>query len=299
MPVDAASVEAAVDTLRTLRDGTRYANRAGQVEAVATGSPQSDAEGSLERDVFISHAGEDKKDVALPIAEALDSAGWTVWLDAYELTVGDRLTQSINAGLASSRFGVVVLSPAFFAKHWPKEELEGLATKEATSGSKVILPVWHQIDERYLAEVAPMLAGRLGVSTTKGIPHVAVELSRALAREQQAKVDPTRHEPIVRSVEVSNEEPMPKVVETSPQALPGSDLARSWLTRFVGTYEGIDAGPGDPVHAVRMRAQEFLDAGPTNEHPPIISRMIAEALPNDRRVATLGQSWDDEERRGL
>ena len=72
------------------------------------------------RDVFISHAGEDKEDVARPIAEALAAAGWSVWLDEYELTVGDRLTRSINVGLASSRFGVVVLSRAFFAKHWPQ-----------------------------------------------------------------------------------------------------------------------------------------------------------------------------------
>ena len=102
-----------------------------------------------------------------------------VWLDEYELGVGDRLTESINAGLASSRFGVVVLSRAFFAKRWPKEELEGLAAKEAATGSKVILPVWHGIDQQYLADVAPTLAGRLGVSTTKGIPRVAQELVRA------------------------------------------------------------------------------------------------------------------------
>ena len=56
-------------------------------------------------------------------------------------------------------------------------------------------------------------------------------------------------------------------------------------------YEGMDAGPGDPVHAVRMKAQEFLDAGATDEHPPIIIKMIAEALPNDPRAATLEQSW--------
>ena len=154
------------------------------------------------RDVFISHAGEDKEDVARPIAEALDAAGWSVWLDEYELTVGDRLTRSINAGLAFSRFGVVVLSRAFFAKRWPQEELEGLAAKEAATGSKVILPVWHGIDEQYLADVAPMLAGRLGVSTTKGIPRIAQELIRALNRERRAPVDAERSEHVVRSIEL-------------------------------------------------------------------------------------------------
>lgn len=56
-------------------------------------------------------------------------------------------------------------------------------------------------------------------------------------------------------------------------------------------YEGMDTGPGDPVHAVRMKAQELLHAGPTDEHPPIIVKMIGEALPNDPRAATLDRSW--------
>ena len=242
------------------------------------------------RDVFISHAGEDKEDVARPIAEALAAAGWSVWLDEYEVTVGDRLTRSINAGLASSRFGVVVLSRAFFAKHWPREELEGLAAKEAATGSKVILPVWHGIDEQYLAAVAPMLAGRLGVSTTKGISYVVHELVRALDRERRTPVDAERTEPVVRSVELGKSE-AGQHVETTLEALHESDSARMWLSRFIEMYEGMDAGPGDPVHAVRMKAQEFLDAGPTDEHPPTIIKMIGQALPNDSRAATLEQSW--------
>ncbi len=262
--------------------------------ASAAPSTRTDGQG---HDIFISHASEDKEDVARPIAEALASAGWRVWLDEYELTVGDRLTESINAGLASSRFGVVVLSRAFFAKRWPREELEGLAAKEAATGSKVILPVWHGIDQQYLADVAPTLAGRVGVSTTKGIPVVAQELVRALSREPQAPVDPEGSEPIVRSLAASErtreaiERESRPWSETPWVALRESDSARTWLSRFTGMYEGMDAGPGDPVHAVRMKAQEFLNAGATDEHPRIIIKMIAEALPNDPRAATLEQTW--------
>ena len=155
---------------------------------------------SPERDVFISHAGEDKKDVARPLAEALTTAGWSVWLDQYELTVGDSLNESINAGLSRSRFGVVILSHAFFSKHWPMQELNGLAAREAAAGSKVILPVWHGIDHKYLSNVAPMLADRLGVSTDEGIGHIAQELIRALERERRAPQDPARTQPVVRSV---------------------------------------------------------------------------------------------------
>jgi hypothetical protein len=39
-----------------------------------------------------------------------------------------------------SRFGVVILSPAFFAKEWPNKELDGLVAREDSRG-KVILPI--------------------------------------------------------------------------------------------------------------------------------------------------------------
>jgi hypothetical protein len=39
-----------------------------------------------------------------------------VWFDEFTLKVGDSLRRTIDHGLGYSRFGVVVLSPAFFAK---------------------------------------------------------------------------------------------------------------------------------------------------------------------------------------
>jgi hypothetical protein len=171
-------------------DGDTVASTPLLVQAPAASTRDPDRDGapavagvdSPPPDVFISHAGEDKIDVARPLAEALTARGWVVWLDELEMTVGDSLTGRLNAALARSRFGVVILSPAFFSKHWPQRELEALATREAASGTKVILPVWHGIDLRYLADVAPMLGDRLGVSTEAGIEHVAAELTRALER---------------------------------------------------------------------------------------------------------------------
>ena len=75
----------------------------------------------MEYDVFISHASEDKDEVARPLAQRLEQLGLRVWLDECQLTVGDSLRRSIDRGLGESRFGVVVLSPAFFRKEWPNE----------------------------------------------------------------------------------------------------------------------------------------------------------------------------------
>jgi hypothetical protein len=64
-------------------------------------------------DVFISHASEDKEAVAKPLANLLRSRKINVWLDQYELTVGDSLRRKIDQGLRDSNFGVVVLSEKF------------------------------------------------------------------------------------------------------------------------------------------------------------------------------------------
>ena len=82
--------------------------------------PPVDVMGGQTWDVFISHAGEDKDDVARPLAEALRAAGVSVWLDALELRIGDSLRRKIDQGIRSSRFGVVVCSTAFFAKVCPQ-----------------------------------------------------------------------------------------------------------------------------------------------------------------------------------
>jgi hypothetical protein len=70
-------------------------------------------------DAFICHASEDKKSIARPLAAALDELRFRVWYDEFELKVGDSLRQSIDKGLVNSRYGIVILSKAFFAKDWP------------------------------------------------------------------------------------------------------------------------------------------------------------------------------------
>jgi len=77
-------------------------------------------------DVFISHASEDKAAVARPLGDILAASSITAWLDEAELKLGDSLREKIDDGLNHSQFGIVILSPNFFAKRWPKSELDGL-----------------------------------------------------------------------------------------------------------------------------------------------------------------------------
>jgi hypothetical protein len=130
-------------------------------------------------DVFISHAGEDKEAIARPLADELRRRGYSVWYDEFTLRLGDSLRGSIDRGLAQSRYGVMVLSSHFFEKHWPAQELNGLAALEA-GGEQVILPVWHRITHADVVRQSPILADRMAVSTDHGLEAVVAAIEHVL-----------------------------------------------------------------------------------------------------------------------
>jgi len=88
------------------------------------------------------------------------------------------LRESIDYGLARSRFGIVIVSNRFLEKHWPEDELNDLATREV-NGRKVILPVWHKIGFQQVLEYSPVLADRVAVTTDKGLDYVVQRMLKA------------------------------------------------------------------------------------------------------------------------
>jgi hypothetical protein len=181
-------------------------------------------------DVFISHASEDKETVALPLCALLRRAGLKVWLDRQELHLGDSLREKIDEGLANSRFGVVVLSPGFIAKGWPRRELNGLMAVEE-SGQKVILPIWHRIDKQTLAEYSPILADRLAADTSRGIQEVASEIIAVVVRRGSGSPSAESPTLVRRLVEL---------LDTDPNSLAIKDFLSSYphiATRALGAQE--------------------------------------------------------------
>lgn len=132
-------------------------------------------------DVFISHATEDKKAVVDPLAQALTKAGLSVWYDTYELDIGDRLRRSIDDGLKESRYGIIILSPDFFKKHWPQIELDGLAQREE-NGQKVILPIWYQVTAEDVKKFSPVLADRIAARWDNGLESVVQSIVRVVKK---------------------------------------------------------------------------------------------------------------------
>jgi hypothetical protein len=152
--------------------------------------PNVDVDGDRQMwDVFISHASEDKAAVVTPLAERLRELGVTVWLDAFELKIGDGLRRKIDAGLAGSRFGIVVLSRSFFRKGWPQYELDGLVTLQA-SGKQNLLPIWHEISQDEVMAQSPSLADKIARSTA---PFTIEEIATEIASVVRPTLPSPRH----------------------------------------------------------------------------------------------------------
>ncbi len=144
----------------------------------------------MEYDFFISHASEDKDQVARPLAEAIKKHGFQVWYDEFTLSLGDSLSESIDRGLANSRWGIVILSHNFFKKNWPRRELRGLVAREVDSG-KIILPVWHEITKEDVLKFSPPLADILAANTSSGIDNIVKDIVE-VAKSPLATDDPLK-----------------------------------------------------------------------------------------------------------
>ncbi len=114
-----------------------------------------------------------------PLAQALEDRDLRVWFDEFELRIGGNLRRKIDAGLANSRFGVVVLSPEFFDKEWPQYELDGLVSRDLSSDDdQALLPIWHNLTKAELLKRSPSLAAKLARSTaTHTIEEIADEIT--------------------------------------------------------------------------------------------------------------------------
>jgi hypothetical protein len=142
----------------------------------STTQAQTTEEPSYKWDVFVSHASEDKASFVNDLVRELERTGKRVWYDMGVLKVGDNLVRAISQGLRESRFCIVVLSPRFFAKGWADAEMSSALDHEFSTGRTRVLPIWLDVDATVVKRDAPLLAAKLAINASQGMPAVVSSL---------------------------------------------------------------------------------------------------------------------------
>jgi hypothetical protein len=91
-------------------------------------------------DVFISHSSRDKA-AALNLARTLNFCCTDVWLDNWELEVGQSLTDEIAKAMDISRFIAILISENYNKTVWTKTEYKKALAREQNEKRTVMLPL--------------------------------------------------------------------------------------------------------------------------------------------------------------
>jgi hypothetical protein len=117
------------------------------------------------RDAFLCHAWDDRRGVAKELHDLLEASGVRVWFSEKDLGLGVPMMRAIDKGLANSRIGLVLVTPAMLDR-LPKE---GVADKELSAllAGNQLIPIVHNTTYEALRNVSPLLASRTGLDTSE------------------------------------------------------------------------------------------------------------------------------------
>lgn len=90
--------------------------------------------------VFISHRGEDAN-LAERLADDIRQAGFQVWLDEWEIDLGDSIVERINSGLENARYVVLCYSNAGVLSPWMGREWMSALARQLNGYGVKVLPV--------------------------------------------------------------------------------------------------------------------------------------------------------------
>lgn len=132
------------------------------------------------RDVFLCHAWDDRNGAAKQLHDLLVSRGVKVWFSENDVRLGTTLLREIDKGLANSRVGIVLVTPALLIRL----RRESIADKELSAllARELLVPIVHDTTYEALREVSPLLGSRSGLSTAEEpMANVAIKLAELVA----------------------------------------------------------------------------------------------------------------------
>lgn len=132
------------------------------------------------RDVFLCHAWDDRNGAAKELHDLLESLGVSVWFSEKDVLLGSPLLREIDKGLAKSRVGIVLVTPALLRR----VQGEGIAEKELSAllARDLLVPIVHGTTYEALRDVSPLLGSRSGLSTAEdSMRNIAAKLAELVS----------------------------------------------------------------------------------------------------------------------
>lgn len=131
-------------------------------------------------DAFLSYAGEDTQ-IATELVGALKARGFRIWYAPINLSVGDKLLDSIEEGMRNSNSGILLISSAYLSKGWTNYEMDTLI-RQHIEGDKKIIPIWHNVAKYDIEQRHTGLGGIVALRTDIGLPELILKLTKVLAK---------------------------------------------------------------------------------------------------------------------
>lgn len=132
------------------------------------------------RDVFLCHAWDDREGPAKELHNLLVAAGVKVWFSQKDLGLGVPMMRAIDKGLANSRIGLVLVTPALLDR-LPQESVADKELSALLAGNQLV-PIVHNTTYEALRNVSPLLASRTGLDTAEdSMEVVATKIAELVA----------------------------------------------------------------------------------------------------------------------
>ncbi|WP_245701203.1 toll/interleukin-1 receptor domain-containing protein [Sanguibacter gelidistatuariae] len=136
------------------------------------------------RDVFLCHAWDDRRSVATELHDLLKAEGVSVWFSEKDIVLGQPFMREIDKGLAKSRTGLVLVTPALLER----VDSGGISDKELSEllARDLLIPVMHKTTYAELRTVSPLLASRNGLNTAEdSMAVIATKIAELVAVEEE------------------------------------------------------------------------------------------------------------------
>lgn len=114
-------------------------------------------------DLFLCHAWDDRRETATELHGLLEAEDVSVWFSEKDIILGQPFMREIDKGLAKTRIGLVLITPAFLRRI----ESGGVSEKELSEllARDLLIPVAHGVTYDEIRSVSPLLGSRNGLST--------------------------------------------------------------------------------------------------------------------------------------